>query len=160
MGHNIGRQMKSHQFTGVAGVHFVASYISFLQFHAVPTTRNVGGPDLLVSSLDGFKSLTIQVKTAKWASRTRGRGKDKEPHHLEWDVGPKSRKLNNPNLWYAFVDLKYFEELPDIFIVPSKVVFDYFYHRSWSRFRYHPLLAEVEAYKNENGWKRLKRALK
>jgi hypothetical protein len=152
--------MTSHQFTGVAGVHFVASYLSFLRFHAVPTTRNVSGPDLLVSSLNGYKSLTLQVKTAKWASRTRGRGKAKKPDHLEWDVGPSSAKLNNPNLWFAFVDLKDFEELPDIFIVPSKVVFAYFKYGRWSRFRYHPLLKEVEPYKNKNGWKRLKKVLK
>jgi hypothetical protein len=153
--------MKSRQFTGVAGVHFVASRLNFLCFHAVPTTRNVGGPDLLVSSPDGFQSLTIQVKTTRLALRTRGgRGKEKKPYELQWDVGPKSRKLNNPNLWFAFVDLKEFQGIPDIYFVPSKVVFAYFYHRSWSRFRYHPLLAEVERYKNENGWKRLKKALK
>ena len=51
------------QLTGVAGVHHVASYITYLGFHAVPTTRNVPGPDLLVSSLDGARSLTLQVKS-------------------------------------------------------------------------------------------------
>lgn len=151
----------SGQLTGVAGVHFVASYLSYLGFHAVPTTRNVRGPDLLVSSLDGFKSLTIQVKTTMWASRTRGRGDLKKPHHLEWDVGWSSAKLNNPNLWFAFVDLKYFEELPDTFIIPSKVVFSYFEDgdpETWRRARYHPLLEEVKLYKN--GWEQLKEALR
>jgi len=39
------------QLTGVADVYFVASRLSFEGFHAVPTTRNVRGPDLLVSLL-------------------------------------------------------------------------------------------------------------
>lgn len=150
----------SGQLTGVAGVHFVASYLSFLGFHAVPTTRNVRGPDLLVSSIDGFRSLTLQVKTTMWASRTRGRGESKKPHHLEWDVGWSSAKLNNPNLWFAFVDLKEFQELPDTFVVPSKVVFTYFEGgdpETWTRARYHPLLEEVAPYKN--GWEQLKRVL-
>jgi hypothetical protein len=34
--------------------------------------------------------------------------------------------LNNPNLWFAFVDLKEFKGLPDTFIVPSRVVFTSF----------------------------------
>lgn len=151
----------SGQLTGVAGVHFVASYLSFLGFHAVPTTRNVRGPDLLVSSLDGFKSLTLQVKTTMWASRTRGRGELKKPHHLEWEIGWSSAKLNNPNVWFALVDLKEFQELPDTFIVPSKVVFAYFEGgdpETWIRARWHPLLEEAAPYKN--GWEQLKQALK
>lgn len=150
----------SSQLTGIAGVHFVAAYLSFLGFHAVPTTRNVRGPDLLVSSLDGFKSLTLQVKTTMWASRTRGRGDLKKAHHLEWDVGWASARLNHPNLWFAFVDLKGFEELPDTFIILSKVVHDYFEGgdpETWPRARYHPLIEEVEPYKN--GWQQLKDAL-
>jgi hypothetical protein len=152
--------MTSYQSTGVAGVHFVASFLSFLGFHAVPTTRNAAGPDLLVSSLDGFKSLTLQVKTATSALRFRGRGTEKIPFQLQWDVGPSHRKINNPNLWFAFVDLKKFQEIPDIYFIPSKVVHDYFWHYSWTRYRYHPLLKEVERYKNTNGWKRLKKALR
>jgi hypothetical protein len=58
----------SGQLTGVAGVHFVAAYLSFLGFHAVPTTRNVRGPDLLVSSIDGFRSLTLPVPAALFSS--------------------------------------------------------------------------------------------
>jgi hypothetical protein len=150
----------SGQLTGVAGVHFVAAYLSFLGFHAVPTTRNVRGPDLLVSSIDGFRSLTLQVKTTMWASRDRGRGELKKLHHLEWDVGWSSARLNNPNLWFAFVDLKAFEELPDTYIIPSKVVFAYFEGgdpTTWIRARYHPLIEEVAPFKN--GWDQLKKAL-
>lgn len=72
---------RNSQLTGVSGVHYVAAYLSFLGFHAVPTTRNVQGPDLLVSTLDGSTTLSVQVKTTNWAERTRGRGQSKKPHH-------------------------------------------------------------------------------
>ena len=153
-------EVQSSQLTGVAGVHFVASYLSFLGFHAVPTTRNVRGPDLLVSSIDGFRTLTLQVKTTMWAARERGRGEQRKPHHLEWDVGWSSARLNNSNLWFAFVDLKAFEELPDTYVIPSTVVFTYFEGgdpETWTRARYHPLVEEVALYKN--AWEQLKQAL-
>jgi hypothetical protein len=155
--------MSSNHQTGIAGVHFVAAYLSHLGFHAVPTTRNASGPDLLVSSLDGFKSLTIQVKTTAHASRTRGRGEEKKLHHLEWDVGWTSAKLNSPNLWFAFVDLRGFKEMPDTYIMPSKVIYDHFTQGSpaiWKRARWHPLLEVAGPYKNENGWNQLHAALK
>lgn len=150
----------SGQLTGVAGIHFVASYLSFLGFHAVPTTRNVRGPDLLVSTIDGFKSLTLQVKTTMWASRTRGRAGSKRLHHYEWDIGWSSAKLNSPNLWFALVDLREFKELPVTFIIPSRVVFDYSKGGdpvTWRRARYHPLLESIDDYKNY--WDLLKAAL-
>jgi hypothetical protein len=153
-------EVSSSQLTGVAGVHFVASYLSFLGFHAVPTTRNVRGPDLLVSSIDGFKSLTLQVKTSMWASRDRGRGELKKTHHLEWDIGWSSARLNSPNLWFALVDLREFQELPDTYIIPSNVIFTYFDGGDpeiWRRARYHPLIEDVAQYKN--AWEQMKKAL-
>jgi len=147
------------QLTGVAGVHYVASYLSFLGFHAVPTTRNVQGPDLLVSNLDGSKGVSLQVKTTAWAMRTRGRGDEKKPHHYEWDIGWNSARRNHPHLLFVLVDLKEFQGLPDAFIVPSDVIFQYFERgdpETWRRARYHPLVEEVERYKN---WDLLRRAL-
>ena len=46
---------RTNQLTGVAGVHYVAASLTYLGFHAVPTTRNIAGPDLLVSTLDGSR---------------------------------------------------------------------------------------------------------
>ena len=151
---------RNSQLTGVAGVHFVASYISYLGLHAVPTVRNVAGPDLLVSSTDGATSLTLQVKTTSWAMRTRGRGENKRPHHYEWDIGWKSARMNFANLFFALVDLREFECLPDVFIVPSKIIADYFEGgdpNTWRRARYHPEIEDIEEYKNN--WNLLERAL-
>jgi len=156
----MGEEPVSGQLTGVAGVHFVASYLSFLGFHAVPTTRNVRGPDLLVSTIDGSSSLTIQVKTTMWAARNRGRGDSNALHHYEWDIGWASATLNNPNLWFALVDLRRFEGLHRTFILPSAVIFTYFQHgdpETWKRARYHPRVEEVAEY--EDNWELIKNAL-
>ena len=153
-------QGRISQLTGVSGVHFVAALLSFQGFHAVPTTRNVQGPDLLVSNLTGSKGVSLQVKTTAWAMRTRGRGDQKKADHFEWDIGWSSARLNHPHLLFALVDLKEFTELPDVFIVPSEVIYAYFKDgnpETWRRARYHPSVNEVEPYKNNFG--PLKRAL-
>ena len=144
----MAKKKRSSQLTGVSGVHFVAAHLSYLDLHAVPTTRNVQGPDLLVSNLSGSTSVSLQVKTTEWALRTRGRGSQKKPHHYEWDIGGSSARLNYPKVFFALVDLKKFRELPDVFIVPSAVVFKYFEGNTWKRARYHPLVGQVEQYKN------------
>ena len=151
---------RSSQLTGVAGVHYVAAYRSYLGFHAVPTTWNVAGPDLLVSNLSGSKGLSVQVKTTTWAMRTRGRGDEQTPHHYEWDIGWSSATINHPHLFFALVDLKELQGLPDVFIVPSEVIFEYFEGgdpETWRRARYHPEVREIEPYKNK--WDLLKKAL-
>jgi hypothetical protein len=92
--------------------------------------------------------------------RTRGRKDKKKAHHHEWDIGWNSAKLNHPQLFFALVDLKEFDALPDVFIVPSTVIFKYFKGgdpETWRRARYHPLIDDVEQYKNK--WGILKKAL-
>lgn len=58
----VDRGATNHQLTGVAGVHYVAAFLSYCGLHAVPTTRNVRGPDLLLSNMDGSEGLSLQVK--------------------------------------------------------------------------------------------------
>ena len=141
----------STQLTGVAGVHFVASRLSFLAFHAVPTTRNVRGPDLLVSTLDGSAMLSIQVKTTIAAMRTRGRGEQRKPNHYEWDIGWSSARQNNERLFFALVDLRNYENMPDIYVLPSRVIYKYFEGgdpQTWTRARYHPSISDIDVYRN------------
>ena len=144
---------RSSQFTGVAGVHYVAAYLANLGFHAVTTTRNIAGPDVLVSKLDGSSGLSLQVKTTAWAMRERGRGRDRKPHHYEWDIGWGSARHNHPLLFFALVDLKNFDDLPDVFILPSEIIFEYFKAgpEGWPRARYHPEIEEVAKYRNNWG---------
>ena len=156
----MGDERRNSQLTGVAGVHFVTSRLNFLGYHAVPTSRNVQGPDVLVSNLKGSKSITIQVKTTNWSVRTRGRGDAKKPDHHEWDIGWSSATINDPHLFFALVDLRGFEELPYVFLVPSRIIFRYFKGgdpKSWRRARYHPSVRTMQRYRDN--WDMLAEAL-
>jgi hypothetical protein len=142
--------------TGTAGVYYVAYQLAARSFHAAVTYGNAPSVDLLVGLLNGAATLSLQVKASSWALRTRGRGKSKKPDHYEWDVGPNSARLARPDLFFAFVDLKSSsEQLPDVFIIPSEVVFEYFlrlkpyFDRTPNaRWRYHTKVEKIEQYKN------------
>jgi len=111
--------------TGAAGEHFIAYKLSCLGLVAALPRGGSMGVDVLVSSVDGSKTLAIQVKTTDWAMRTRGRGDKKEPYELQFPLGYKSAKLDNPNLVFAFVDLRgtFNAELqPDVYLVPATFV--------------------------------------
>lgn len=155
---------RSGILTGTAGVYFVASQLAAKGFHAAPTFGNAPHVDILVGLPDGAATLSIQVKTTWRALRKRGRGENKQPHHYEWDVGEKSAKLNQPDLFFTFVDLKGAgTEMPDVFIVPSDVIskaFDrpYFTSGVKRRWRWHPKVESVEQYKNK--WDILENRLK
>jgi hypothetical protein len=131
--------------------------------HCAPTFGSVPNVDILVSNRDGSASLSLQVKTTVHALRERGRGTNKKPHHYEWDIGWNCAHLRAAHLFFALVDLKEFSELPDVFIVPSKVIADYFdptcvassgmwsmrqRPHPWLRARYHELVEELDQYKN------------
>ncbi len=137
---------------GTAGVYFVAAQLAAKGYHAAVTFGNAPSIDVLVGLSDGASTLSLQVKTSRWALRNRGRGKDKQPDHYEWDVGKKSAKLEWPNLFFVFVDLKLRKQvqvLPDFFVVPSRVVFDRFSKtKNLKRWRWHPKVESIEQYKN------------
>src|SRR5689334_8212230 len=91
--------------TAAAGEHYVAYKLSCMGFIAALPRGGSMGIDILVSNSDGSRTLAIQVKTTNWAMRTRGRGQNKAPYELQFPLGYKSAKINNPNLIFAFVDL-------------------------------------------------------
>jgi len=146
---------RSGILTGTAGVYFVASRLAAECSHAAPTFGNAPSVDILVGLPNGAATLSLQVKTSRWALRTRGRSNNKHPDHYEWDVGEKSANLNQPDLFFAFVDLKGAStELPDIFIIPSKITyeaFEPFFKSGVRRWRYHPKVDAISQFKNN--WK-------
>jgi len=120
---------------------------------SAPTFGNALNVDILVGLPDGAATISIQVKTTWRALRTRGRGKNKQPHHYEWGVGERFARLNQPGLFFAFVDLKGAgTELPDVFIVPSEMIYNQFKRaletKKLARVRWHPRLEMVDEYKN------------
>ena len=140
----------SSVLVGTAGVYFVAAKLAAEGFHAAPTFGNAPSVDILVGLPDGAATLSLQVKTAMHAARTRGKGNNKQWHHYEWDIGKKSARLNKSGLFFAFVNLKGMEDkLPDVFIVPSPVIYEEFQKYDLkSRVMWHPKLEQADTYKN------------
>ncbi len=81
----------SRQLVGEAGVHYVLSELAQRGLIAVATSRNVKGPDVIVTNPDGTRFAAIQVKTR----RNTG---DKF-----WNVGDRGLTWGGPNCWYVFV---------------------------------------------------------
>jgi hypothetical protein len=79
------------QLVGEAGVHYVISQLTMRGLIAVATSRNVKGPDVIVTNPDGTKFAAIQVKTRRNTS-------DKF-----WNIGEKGLTWGGRNCWYAFV---------------------------------------------------------
>lgn len=105
------------QFIGNAGQYYVAYALSARGYHAAITKGNAPNVDILVSSADGGKLISLQVKTSRNAHRAKRYG-----HEVyEWDVGSSAIGRSGVNIWYAFVDLRESETdyLPQVFLVPS-----------------------------------------
>lgn len=138
--------------TGSAGEHFVAYKLSKMGYLVALTRGGSPSVDLMVGDIDGRKTLSIQVKTTEWATRERGRGANRKPHHLQFPLGRKYAKTNQNNLFFAFVDLKGldYNQTPDVYIVPSKFVFDFC--KSWvdsaRMVRFHIDISDIEPFKN------------
>ena len=60
------------KLTGTAGEHYVAFKLSSLGYVAALAREGSPTVDILVSNLEGSKTLAIQVKTTEWATRDRG----------------------------------------------------------------------------------------
>lgn len=74
--------------------------------------------DLLVSTTDGSRSISIQVKTARKAHRTFS-GKRRN-NRSEWEVSWPLKGKPSRAFFYSFVDLQEgSRRSPEIFIVPS-----------------------------------------
>lgn len=159
---------------GAAGVYFVAAQLSASGLQCALTLGNAPNVDILVSDLAGSASVSLQVKTAADALRWRGQGDEKKRDHYEWSIGWKCVDLcPAPNLLFALVDLKGFGErpdvVPDVFIVRSQVIADYFVgpncstyrglwkektrpnRDQWKWARYHELVEEVDQYRSNWG---------
>lgn len=148
----MAKSKRSGILVGTAGVYFVASRLAAKGFHAAPTFGNAPNVDILAGLPDGASTISIQVKTTWRALRTRGRGSKKYPDHYEWDVGERCARLNQPGLFFTFVDLKGAgNEMPDVFVVPSEVIhntFKKYFETGVSRWRWHPKVEIAMPYMN------------
>ena len=105
------------QFIGTAGQYYVAYGLEARQIHAALTIGNALGVDVLAAKDDGSRMLSIQVKTARNATK-RSYGDD----GYNWDVGKSAVGKFSESLWYAFVDMEGTGFKPSVYFVPSRWV--------------------------------------
>ena len=112
-----------------AGEHFVSYKLSAKGYPVGLTRGGSQSIDLMVGDIGGNKVVSVQVKTS--SSAWREYKKKPENNHWEWPVGPKVTTLAGDSLFYAFVDLKSGDGMPDVFIVPSADIAQRFTAGDW-----------------------------
>ena len=149
------RSLSPH-LTATAGEHFVASKLALLGY--IPALVRQGAPsvDILASTIDGGRTVAVQVKTTEWAMRTRGRGDKKRPHELQFPLGHHAIELTEDSSIFCFVDLKVHDKAasPDVYVVPAKILKREYQGeniRQYSYFRHHRTIKHMECFKNN--WK-------
>lgn len=95
--------------SGVAGEYFVAAELSRRGFIASVTLKNTRGIDIIASNEAGTKTINIQVKTNQRSRKA-------------WVLSSKGEEFHARNLYYILVNMIGLNELPQFYIVPSKVV--------------------------------------
>lgn len=113
--------MSKSKFVGEAGEHYAAYKLAQKQFYVGLTLGNMPNVDLLLSSKNGLKSVSIQVKTSGFAYRRKRYGTE----GYEWDVNSSVIGRHSLDFWYLFVDLKREESEPDVYVIPSKWVSEF-----------------------------------
>jgi len=104
---------------GSAGEHFVLYKLHLQGMLSAPAPRGYKTVDIIVLNPDRSVAASLQVKT-----RTYGRDGG-------WHMGEKHETLDQPTLFYCFVDFE--PDVPVTYIVPSRVVADVVAkaHRAW-----------------------------
>jgi hypothetical protein len=143
--------------TGMIGAHYVASMLLYREIHAAITTGNAPNVDILAGLKQGTATVGIQVKTTENAIRYRGRGKDRKPYEYQFPLGEKYAKTLIPGLWFAFVDLKKLDGMPDVYILTSEEVVKRFEGLEFKLYRFHRPFTEMEHFRN--AWHRVESEL-
>jgi hypothetical protein len=121
---SIGKAMDekiSTAIKGAIGEFYVASFLSAMGLVVALPRSGVPSSDLIVTTHDGHKSISIQVKT----SLSPINKSKKYGDYWSWDVSKKARENRSKFHWYAFVNAYNWpcsERSPGIFFVPSEVV--------------------------------------
>ena len=106
---------------GAIGEFYVASFLSAMGLVVALPRSGVPSTDLIVTTHEGHKSFSIQVKT----SLSPINKSKKYDDYWSWDVSKKARENRSKFHWYTFVNAYNWpssESSPDIYFVPSEVV--------------------------------------
>jgi len=98
--------------TGAAGEHLVMSRLLSRGYIAALAPQGVPNFDIVVTSVEGTQLCAFQVKT-RWAKGSDG----------GWHMRQKHEDLQNPRIFYCFVDLgKDASAVPVVHVIPSQIV--------------------------------------
>jgi hypothetical protein len=149
-------EKRQGHFTGVSAEYYVASVLAYQQLHVGMVHEGGSTIDLLVSTPDGSRSTTVQVKGDRNARRIRK--KDGVVTEYQWYCGKRVMEVH-PNLIYAFVDLKEWQHgLPDIYVLRASHLRNHFRHlmdenphKNWDKdmYRYHAKPRDIEPFFND-----------
>lgn len=144
---------RNTKLVAAAGEHYVAYALASLGYIAALVREGSPTIDVLASSIDGARTVGIQVKTTEWAERTRGRGKNKVPHELQFPLGHHAVETASSHMVFCFVDLRGMlpKEPPRVYVVPAQVLMDAYAGvdvRQWKYFRLHWPIARLEPYRD------------
>jgi len=100
----------TYNITGVAGEYFVAAELSRRGWIATMTLKNTPNIDVIATTIDGLRTLNIQVKTRSIGNRQ------------GWILNKGIETLvPKDNFYIAFVDLIGKDEKPDYYIIPKNL---------------------------------------
>src|SRR5439155_11308348 len=124
---------------GLAGEFYVLAQLVQRGLVASLTLANTKGVDILVSNTTLNQLFKIEVKTTN--SNPRRESLFAQEPCYAWPMSSKHERLVDSNLFYCFVALRGFEQLPKFFIVPSLYVATYVreQHAYWLRTRQKPV---------------------
>ncbi|MEN8494620.1 hypothetical protein ABFB50_06590 [Dehalococcoides sp. THU3] len=107
----------SNALTGACGLYYSAAELTRLGYTTALTIRNAKGIDILASTLDGKRSIQIQVKTSNCNPK------------YKFILNKDAEILKAEDLFYIFVHLNGLSTTPDkpttrpdYYIVPSEIV--------------------------------------
>ena len=141
--------------TAAAGEHYVAYRLSAMGLLAALTRGGSPAVDIIVGDPSGKAAVSLQVKTSMGAWRPKKRQPEKS--HWEWTVSKNASLLRGDSFFNAFVDLKWHQGTPDVFIIPSTFVADRFTGTSYKMNVY--WLWEADGATYRNNWEPVKTRL-
>jgi hypothetical protein len=118
----------------LAGEFAVLSQLALRGYVANMTLGNTKGVDILVADPNGGRMLKLEVKTNHRSSRSGGsKSKDFGNFVSAWIMAEKHEQMNDPSLFYCFVNISQDRKSFKFYIVPSAVVANYVtqQHKHW-----------------------------
>jgi hypothetical protein len=145
-----------------AGEHYVAHKLSCLGYLAALVRQGSPTIDLLASTVDGGRTVGIQVKTTTDAQRLHGRGTNRHVTELQFPLGHNAIEQSSDTVIFCFVDLHSSERNspPDVYVVPAttlKAEYAGINIRRYRYFRHHRPIEHMRPFKNQ--WNPLIEAL-